>query len=110
MNLIGKWDESMVKGNIMTLLTSDPRHIGLPDSQEIPSEANFADLVRQGINGVNQDQIKSENIMVQMITDPGSVDIQDVTVAMAQANMSLQMTKSIIDGAVRAYTEIMNMR
>ena len=38
-----------------------------------------------------------------MITDPESVDVHDVTIALAEANLSLSMTKAIIDRAIRAY-------
>jgi flagellar hook-basal body complex protein FliE len=45
-----------------------------------------------------------------MITDPDSVDIHDVTIALAEANLSLSMTKAIMDRAIRAYQEIVNLR
>jgi flagellar hook-basal body complex protein FliE len=45
-----------------------------------------------------------------MITDPDSVDIHDVTVAMAEANLALSMTKAIMDRAIQAYKTVVNTR
>ena len=62
------------------------------------------------MNAANADQMNSQDLFVKMITEPDSVEVHDVTIAMAKANMSLQMTKSIVDGAVKAYKDIINMR
>jgi flagellar hook-basal body complex protein FliE len=45
-----------------------------------------------------------------MLTDPDSVDIHDVTVAIAEANLALSMTKAIMDRAIRAYQQVINTR
>ncbi len=78
--------------------------------REIPRDSDFSDLVRKGINSANQDQLDSQNLFVKMITEPDSVEAHDVSIAMAKANMSLQMTKSIVDKAVQAYKDITTMR
>ena len=45
-----------------------------------------------------------------MITDPDSVDVHDVTIALAEANLALSMTKAVVDRALAAYREIINVR
>ena len=45
-----------------------------------------------------------------MITHPDEVEPHDVTIAMAQAEMSLNLTKAIVDRAVKAYNDITAMR
>jgi flagellar hook-basal body complex protein FliE len=45
-----------------------------------------------------------------VIINPDSVDPHDVTIAMAKANTSLQMTKTILDSALKAYREIISIR
>jgi flagellar hook-basal body complex protein FliE len=45
-----------------------------------------------------------------MITDPDSVNVHDVTVALAEANLALSMTKAVVDRALAAYREIINVR
>ena len=45
-----------------------------------------------------------------MLTDPNSVDIHDITLASAKATLSLSITKELMDRAIRAYKEIINVR
>jgi flagellar hook-basal body complex protein FliE len=45
-----------------------------------------------------------------MVTDPNSVNVEDVTIALADANLALSMTKAIVDRALAAYREIINVR
>jgi flagellar hook-basal body complex protein FliE len=59
---------------------------------------------------VNQQQLRAQDLSQALITDPESVDIHDVTVALAEANLSLSMAKAVIDRAIRAYREIVNIR
>ena len=42
--------------------------------------------------------------------DPQSIDHHDVTIAVAEANMAVTMTKAVTDGVIRAYKEIINLR
>ncbi|OQY34547.1 MAG: flagellar hook-basal body complex protein FliE [Spirochaetaceae bacterium 4572_59] len=112
-SILNTMNESLVNGNSVSLSRTMAKHIkvaGQNEAGEIPSELNFADLVRKGMNEANKDQIESSNMFVQMITEPDSLEAHDVSIAMAKANMSLQMTKSIVDGAVQAYKDIINMR
>ena len=100
-------------GNVIELKTSDPRHIHGRSSCIKPSdspEENFGKLFTRALSQVNDLQHKSMNLTQAMITDPDSVDIHDVTIAIAEATLSLSMTKSIMDGAIRAYREIINTR
>ena len=45
-----------------------------------------------------------------MVTDPDSVDVHEVTIALAEANLALSITKAVADRALRAYQEIINVR
>ena len=112
-SILNTINESMATGNHITMNRTDARHMklsGQSDPGEIPEDSTFSDLIRKGLNAANQDQINSSNMFVKMITEPDSVEAHDVSIAMAKANMSLQMTKSIVDGAVQAYKDIINMR
>ena len=102
------------KGHVIELKRSDPRHLpgsAMPAAQTPDSpEEGFGALFFQAIGQVNDLQQKSMNLTQSMITDPDSVDIHDITVAIAEANLSLSMTKTIMDRAIRAYREIINTR
>lgn len=113
MSLLNSLSESAVSGNFVGMKTTNNLHLKAvknSDPKEIPAESAFANLVKQGLTAANQDQMDSQEIFVKMITEPDSVEAHDVSIAMAKANMSLQMTKSIVDGAVQAYKDIINMR
>ena len=119
---------SQAYGHRITLATSDPRHIsagrlakagnGLLESRRsepgvTPAEAaegSFGSLFMQALGQVNDQQVRAQDLSQALITDPESVDIHDVTVALAEANLSLSMAKAVIDRAIRAYREIVNIR
>jgi len=93
---------------------SDPRHLGesvggAPAVEETPT-VGFGRLLAQAFGIVNDKQIDAAQLGRQMITDPDSVNVHDITIAMAEANLSLSMTKAIVDRALRAYREIISTR
>ncbi len=117
-----------VQGHRISLQTSDPRHIaagrlsqagnGLLDTRRSEpavspaesAEGSFGKLFFQALGQVNDQQLRAQDLSQALITDPESVDIHDVTIALAEANLSLSMAKAVIDRAIRAYREIVNIR
>ena len=83
--------------------TADPASVGTPTS-------GFGRLFFDALNNVNELQHTTMDLTETMLTDPDSVDIHDVTVAIAEANLALSMTKAIMDRAIRAYQEVINTR
>lgn len=113
MGVLNLINENMALGSRVVMNRTEPGHLklaGQDDPLAPAEEASFADLVRKGFEGTNKAQTESSDMFVKMITEPDSVEVHDVTVAMAKANMSLQITKSVVDGAVKAYKDIINMR
>ena len=120
-----------VHGHRISLATSDLRHIaasrltpnggpwaapqiaasaGSEASPAAAAESSFGKLFFQTLGQVNDQQVRAQDLSQALITDPESVDIHDVTIALAEANLSLSMTKAVIDRAIRAYREIVNIR
>src|SRR3989304_254264 len=116
-------------GHRIALKTSDPRHIaagklatpgnGLLETRRAPqiagspaeaAEGSFGGMFLQALGQVNQQQLRAQDLSQALITDPESVDIHDVTIALAEANLSLSLAKAVIDRAIRAYREIVNIR
>ena len=64
----------------------------------------------QTLNGANDLQLEADRLSQQMIINPDSVDTHDVTIALAQANLAVSLTKAVVDGALEAYSNIINMR
>ncbi|MCX7948612.1 MAG: flagellar hook-basal body complex protein FliE [Treponemataceae bacterium] len=71
---------------------------------------SFEDAMLKALDSVNQDQITSNQLMVDMVTDPDSVDPHDVTIAMAKANLSLNIARTVLDRVVKGWKELINTR
>ncbi|MEI6875791.1 MAG: flagellar hook-basal body complex protein FliE [Spirochaetota bacterium] len=72
--------------------------------------ANFEDALLKAIDGVNADQQKTSNLIQQMVVAPDSVNAHDVTIAMAESNLSLNLARTILDRITRGWKEIINIR
>jgi flagellar hook-basal body complex protein FliE len=104
---------SQAFGDVVKLARTDPRHFaGMGEEAESPkgAEQAFGQLLFNALNNVNSSQLKGMELTQKMITDPESVDVHDVTIALAEANLALSMTKAIVDRAISAYREIINVK
>jgi flagellar hook-basal body complex protein FliE len=108
-------DSGLATGDIVKLARTNPLHIaGAGDAQATAKdggiEGKFGEMLMSALGGVNDSQLNAMNLSQKMITDPSSVNVEDVTIALADANMALSMTKAIVDRALSAYREIINIR
>ena len=107
------FNSAKAQGNIVQLVRTNDKHLTGKLAKNQPEDSSpegFAGALSKAINGVNDLQQESTKLNQQMIVDPNSVDVHDVTIAMSKANMALSITKSVIDGAIKAYKEIINLR
>jgi len=72
--------------------------------------SNFEDALLKAIDGVNTDQNKTSNLIQQMVVAPDSVNAHDVTIAMAESNLSLNLARTILDRIVRGWKDVINTR
>lgn len=70
----------------------------------------FENYLLNAVEYVNGKQMASAENVEKMITDPESIDIHDVTIAMAEASMSLSLAQTVIDRLVGAWNEITTTR
>ena len=99
-------------GDVVQLKRSRPNHFnenGQMAANPVKT-GGFGEMVNNALNSANNTEMESAGLMQQMITDPDSVNVHDVTIAMAKAEMAVNLTKSVIDGAVKAYKEIISTR
>ena len=100
-----------VTGDVINLARTHPGHLGGVNDQLKSGEAgDFGALLMRALNGANRLQIESENLSTRMITDPDSVDVHDVTIALSKANLAVSLTKAVVDRSLQAYTNIINLR
>jgi flagellar hook-basal body complex protein FliE len=110
---MGPADQIQAYGDVVRLARTDPRHIAGRGEQAVAAagpERSFGDMLFGALGSVNDSQLKSMDLTQQMITNPDSVNVHDVTIALAEANLALSMTKAIVDRALTAYREIINIR
>lgn len=102
-----------IGGGPLSLQRIDPRHFaagGGTAQVDAAGKASFEQAMLQAMDGVNRMQIDSTKAVEQMLVDPDSIDAHDVTIAMAKANMSLNITRTVLDRVVRAWKDIINTR
>jgi flagellar hook-basal body complex protein FliE len=72
--------------------------------------ANFADVMLRALDQVSAVNTNASELAKQSVIDPESIDIQDLTIAQAQAAMSLNIAKNVLDRLVQDWREIINIR
>lgn len=74
------------------------------------AKGTFEQYFLDAVNSVNDKQISSDAIAQQLITDPDSVDVHDVTIAMAKASLSLSLAQTVVDRVIKDWNEITTNR
>lgn len=86
---------------------------------DIPSSAKanfekkrvrFEEYLIDAVKSMNQQQLDVNAIQQQVITDPDSVNVEDVTIAMSKARLSLNLAQMVIDRIVQGWNEISTTR
>lgn len=82
---------------------------GISDKQDKNSRTDFASMVRENIEKVNQLEKQADNLTTQFAL--GEIDdIHQVTIATEKAKLALNMTLGIQNRVVKAYEEVMRMQ
>jgi len=89
--------------NLLTLKSAEAK------SESNPVES-FSDVLKNAFFKVSDLQNKSDSMVQQMITNPGKVNVHDVTALMSQSEMALSFTKAVTDRVINAYREVTNLR
>lgn len=74
------------------------------------TSSSFSDYLLQAFQTMNDQQVEVSSLQQKVITDPDSVDLHDVTIAMSKARMSLNLANSVIDRIVSGWSEITTTR
>ena len=70
----------------------------------------FTETMLKALDKVSGYQKQHQDLVQQAMIDPESVNIEDITKAQADANMSLNMTRMILNRVVQAWKDIINTR
>lgn len=88
-------------------MTSSTNDIELSSN---PVGQSFEQVLLKTFDMMNQKQTRVDAMTEKMIINPESVDPHDLTIAMAEASLSLKMTQAIVDKAIKAWGEITTTR
>ena len=110
--MMNLFEPASVQGNEFQILRTDPNH--LPGRYEPlpagPEETAFRDALIGSLEEVNQAQVAHEELSIQAVVNPDSVEAHDLTIAAAKANVALGITRNVVDRVVQAYRDITNLR
>ncbi|MDR0624041.1 MAG: flagellar hook-basal body complex protein FliE [Treponema sp.] len=70
----------------------------------------FEQSMLQALDKVSGDQQLASSLAQQAVTDPDSVDIHDITIAQAKADMSLNITRNVLSRLVQGWRDLINTR
>lgn len=99
-------------GSNTKISTTNPLHYGgesKTESTENISES-FSEVLKKSLEKVNDSQVHADDLTQKMIYNPNSVEAHEVMIAAEKARISLTFTKTVVDGIIRAYKELSNLR
>jgi len=76
----------------------------------ITRAGTFEDAMLQALDKVSGAQHFASELQVQAIINPDAVDVHDITIAQAQANLSLGITRNILSRLVQSWRDLINTR
>jgi flagellar hook-basal body complex protein FliE len=79
-------------------------------AEGVMRSGTFEDAMLKALDKVSGYQQISSNLAQKAITDPGSVDIHDITIAQAEAGMALNITRSVLNRVVQGWRDLINTR
>lgn len=94
---------SITVDNFRSTMVSDT---DLVDTAVNKTSMSFEQTLLKAFDAVNAKQQRTVDLGKQMIVDPESVDVHDVTIAMAEAGMSLKIAQTLIDRVVKSWNDI----
>jgi len=100
---------NVATGDQFRLSITNPKHFG-PEKTVPNREKSFGQLMFDSLDDVNEKQQNFADLSVRAAIDPNSVDPHDVTIAGAEANMSLNIARNVIDRVIRAYRDLTSLR
>jgi len=96
-------------GQILNL-TENQDKTGILHTTQKDGTISFKDYLLDAVNTVNNQQMDVTKLQEQLITDPDSVEVADVTIAMSKARMSLNLAQTVIDRLVSGWSELTTVR
>jgi flagellar hook-basal body complex protein FliE len=79
-------------------------------AESVIRSGTFENAMLEALDKVSAYQQFANDLHQKAIIDPESVDIQDITIAQAEANMALNITANVLSRIVSGWRDIINIR
>lgn len=79
------------------------------DTTGVEKSQGFADLLKQSIESVNNEQVKSQELKEAFERGDDSADLTEVMLQAQKASLSFQAMTQVRNKLVEAYKDVMNM-
>jgi flagellar hook-basal body complex protein FliE len=79
-------------------------------SDAITRTGSFENVMLKALDKVSATVQFSENMEQQAITDPGSMDPHDITIAQIKAEQSFEIARNVLSRLVQGWKDIINTR
>jgi len=79
-------------------------------AENVTGAGTFEHAMLQALDKVSGAQQYASALAQEAIINPDGVDIQDITIAQAQANMSFNATRNILSRLVQGWRDLINAR
>ena len=112
----------------VTMMQTHPKHMGPIDSPyagsgknilalekkigagEVSRAGTFEQAMLQALDKVSGSQQYASELMREAIVNPDGVDIHDITIAQAEASMSINAARNILSRLVQGWRDLINAR
>ena len=119
---------SGAKNYATQMVRTHPKHMGPVDSpyfgsgnkmlnlretigaDGITRAGTFEDAMLQALDKVSGSQQRVSSLEKEAIINPETVDIHDITIAQAEASMSLSITRNVLSRLVQGWRDLINTR
>ncbi|MFO8063160.1 MAG: flagellar hook-basal body complex protein FliE [Spirochaetota bacterium] len=98
-------------GDLFRLARTNSQHVtGAGDAPQDQEQKTFDEMLITSLTDVSQMQKDHANLSMQSVINPDDVDAHDVSIAGAKANLSLSITKNVVDRVIQGYRDITTLR
>ena len=80
------------------------------DNASRPQTASFEQTLLKAFDEMNSLQMEPARLAEEMIVNPESVDVHDITIAMSRANLSLRLAQTVVERVVRGWSDLTTAR
>jgi flagellar hook-basal body complex protein FliE len=100
-------------GDLVKVATTNPLHLdaeGKAAGQTQSGDVSFENALLKAMDGVNAKQQDASQLTEKMLTDPDSVDAHQITIAQAEATLSLNIARTVLNRLVQGWKDVANTR